>query len=57
MTSAPYRIWGRDLEATALDQMKNACALPVAVGGALMPDAHQGYGLRSIPPRTARAGA
>jgi tRNA-splicing ligase RtcB len=44
-TNAPYRIWGTDLEAGALDQMKNACRLPVAVAGALMPDAHQGYGL------------
>ncbi len=42
---APYTIWGDDLESGALDQMKNACALPVAVAGALMPDAHQGYGL------------
>src|SRR3954463_15588869 len=42
---APYRIWGADLEAGALDQMKNAARLPVAVRGALMPDAHQGYGL------------
>ena len=42
---APYRIWGSDLEAGALDQMKNASRLPVAVAGALMPDAHQGYGL------------
>jgi tRNA-splicing ligase RtcB len=25
--------------------MENACALPVAVAGALMPDAHVGYGL------------
>ena len=25
--------------------MRNACALPVAVAGALMPDAHVGYGL------------
>ena len=25
--------------------MANACALPVAVAGALMPDAHVGYGL------------
>jgi tRNA-splicing ligase RtcB len=25
--------------------MANACALPVAVAGALMPDAHPGYGL------------
>src|SRR5258706_7687636 len=42
---APYKIWGTGLEAGALDQMKNAARLPVAVAGALMPDAHQGYGL------------
>ena len=30
---------------TPLQQMKNACKLPVAVAGALMPDAHVGYGL------------
>ena len=43
--SAPYRIWGSDLEPEAVQQMKNACKLPVAVAGALMPDAHVGYGL------------
>jgi tRNA-splicing ligase RtcB len=42
---APYRIWGNDLEQTAVQQLKNACKLPVAVSGALMPDAHVGYGL------------
>jgi len=42
---APYQIWGDDLEATAVQQLKNACKLPVAVSGALMPDAHVGYGL------------
>src|SRR4051794_26645920 len=42
---APYRIWGNDLEETAVEQLKNACKLPVAVSGALMPDAHVGYGL------------
>jgi tRNA-splicing ligase RtcB len=42
---APYRIWGAGLEAGALQQMANACKLPVAVAGALMPDAHIGYGL------------
>ena len=42
---APYKVWGEGLEAGALDQMKNAARLPVAVAGALMPDAHQGYGL------------
>jgi tRNA-splicing ligase RtcB len=42
---APYRIWGRDFEPDAIQQLKNACRLPVAVSGALMPDAHVGYGL------------
>jgi tRNA-splicing ligase RtcB len=42
---AKYRIWGTDLEADAVRQMDNACRLPVAVSGALMPDAHVGYGL------------
>jgi tRNA-splicing ligase RtcB len=44
-SDAPYRVWGGDLEADALTQMRNACKLPVAVTGALMPDAHVGYGL------------
>jgi tRNA-splicing ligase RtcB len=43
--SAPYRIWGEDLEPDAVQQLKNACRLPVAVSAALMPDAHVGYGL------------
>jgi tRNA-splicing ligase RtcB len=42
---APWRQWGAGLEAEAVKQMANACALPVAVAGALMPDAHVGYGL------------
>lgn len=42
---APYRIWGEGLEAGALDQMRHSVRLPVAVQGALMPDAHVGYGL------------
>ena len=42
---APYRIWGEGLEPDAVQQLKNACRLPVAVAGALMPDAHVGYGL------------
>lgn len=44
-TAAPYRTWGSEIESEALDQMKRAVRLPVAVRGALMPDAHQGYGL------------
>jgi tRNA-splicing ligase RtcB len=44
-SDAPYQVWGTGLEPEALQQMKNACKLPVAVSGALMPDAHVGYGL------------
>jgi len=44
-TAAPYCVFGADIEPTALQQMDNACRLPVAVAGALMSDAHQGYGL------------
>lgn len=43
--NAPYQQWGEGLEAGAVQQMVNACKLPVTVAGALMPDAHQGYGL------------
>src|ERR1700722_12892546 len=42
---APWRQWGSGLEPDAVKQMANACALPVSVAGALMPDAHPGYGL------------
>jgi tRNA-splicing ligase RtcB len=41
----PYRRWGEGLEPEALLQMERACQLPVSVAGALMPDAHVGYGL------------
>ena len=40
-----YRQWGEGLEPEAVMQMEKACLLPVAVAGALMPDAHVGYGL------------
>ena len=43
--SAPWKQWGVDLDANSVQQMVNACNLPVAVAGALMPDAHLGYGL------------
>ncbi|MEM7261715.1 MAG: RtcB family protein, partial [Planctomycetota bacterium] len=42
---APYRQWGEDIEEASVRQMQNACQLPIAVRGALMPDAHLGYGL------------
>jgi tRNA-splicing ligase RtcB len=42
----PYKVWGSEqIEKGALDQMKGAARLPVAVAGSLMPDAHSGYGL------------
>jgi tRNA-splicing ligase RtcB (3'-phosphate/5'-hydroxy nucleic acid ligase) len=40
-----YRQWGEGLEHEAVMQMEKACLLPVSVAGALMPDAHVGYGL------------
>jgi len=44
--AVPYNIFGaKHIEEGALLQMQIAAKLPVAVAGALMPDAHQGYGL------------
>jgi tRNA-splicing ligase RtcB len=42
---APWKQWGEDLDEGSITQLNNACRLPVAVAGALMPDAHLGYGL------------
>ena len=43
---APWKQWGEQvLDDKTLEQMTNACSLPISVGGALMPDAHTGYGL------------
>jgi tRNA-splicing ligase RtcB len=45
-TALEYAIFGKDaIEEGALNQMNTAMQLPVTVAGALMPDAHQGYGL------------
>jgi tRNA-splicing ligase RtcB len=42
----PFPIWGREnIDDGAVAQMNNAMRLPVTVTGALMPDAHVGYGL------------
>ncbi len=42
----PYPIWGREnIDDQSLAQMNNAMRLPITVAGALMPDAHVGYGL------------
>jgi tRNA-splicing ligase RtcB len=40
-----YAVWGTEIDQGAHDQMANAMRLPVSVAGALMPDAHVGYGL------------
>jgi tRNA-splicing ligase RtcB len=42
---APWRQWGSDIHEAAVNQLELASLLPVAVAGALMPDAHVGYGL------------
>jgi tRNA-splicing ligase RtcB len=44
-SEAPWRAWGEDLDPKAVQQMRDGASLPVAVSGALMPDAHVGYGL------------
>lgn len=42
----PYLVWGNEfIDPEARRQMDNAMRLPVSVAGALMPDAHVGYGL------------
>jgi hypothetical protein len=42
----PFPIWGdKQIDPEAIKQMENAMRLPVTVTGALMPDAHVGYGL------------
>ncbi|HEX2165956.1 MAG TPA: RtcB family protein [Longimicrobiales bacterium] len=42
----PAPVWGRDLiDPTAIVQLENAMRLPVTIAGALMPDAHVGYGI------------
>ena len=45
---APYRLWlhpEAPVDGNAIDQLKTALSLPVAVGGAGMPDLHKGYSL------------
>ncbi|MES2516414.1 MAG: RtcB family protein [Bacteroidota bacterium] len=45
-TGLPYAVFGAaHIEQGAINQMEVAMKLPVTVAGALMPDAHQGYGL------------
>ena len=45
-TPKDFPIFGKEhIEAGALEQMNTAMKLPISVAGALMPDAHHGYGL------------
>ena len=42
----PFNVFGSEqIEEGAMQQMNTASKLPIAVAGALMPDAHAGYGL------------
>ncbi len=46
VTGIDYTIFGAEhIEEGAMQQMQQAARLPVSVAGALMPDAHSGYGL------------
>jgi tRNA-splicing ligase RtcB len=41
-----FQTWGAEgIDTGAVDQMNHAMRLPISVAGALMPDAHVGYGL------------
>lgn len=45
-TGIQFNVFGREfIEEGAMNQMYTAAKLPIAVAGALMPDAHAGYGL------------
>ncbi len=44
--SKPLSIWGHEyIDKESIQQIENALSLPISVAGALMPDAHVGYGL------------
>ena len=47
-TPAPFQVYGeigQDIAPVAVSQLQLALRLPIALGGALMPDAHVGYAL------------
>ena len=46
LSPVPWEHFGlQDIDPAAIEQIKQACLLPNAVRGALLPDAHLGYGL------------
>src|ERR1043165_1301576 len=45
-TPLPYKVWGEAfVDQNSRNQMDAARRLPISAAGALMPDAHVGYGL------------
>lgn len=47
-SAVPISVYGNvgiDIDQWAYDQLEEACRLPVAISGALLPDAHPGYAL------------
>ena len=45
LTEIDYQSWGSDFDSNSIQQIRNACRLPISRAAALMPDAHSGYGL------------
>ncbi len=45
LVEIPYSAWGSEFDSLSIQQIRNACRIPVARAAALMPDAHAGYGL------------
>lgn len=45
LTEIDYQSWGEDFDQGSIQQIRNACRLPISRAAALMPDAHLGYGL------------
>jgi tRNA-splicing ligase RtcB len=45
LSEIEYSSWGSDFDKSSIQQIRNACKLPVSRAAALMPDAHSGYGL------------
>ncbi|MFK7767794.1 MAG: RtcB family protein [Mariniblastus sp.] len=45
LTEIDYSSWGSDFDSSSIQQIRNACRLPISRAAALMPDAHSGYGL------------
>jgi tRNA-splicing ligase RtcB len=45
LSEIPYQSWGDDFDSHSIQQIRNACRVPVSRAAALMPDAHSGYGL------------